>query len=109
MFSSQEVKIYQNLKILGTLTMEGKRLKLVYVLSTESAYIDKTRRNETVDLWHSQLGHVSYHKLKVMMNKSMLKGLHQLHVRINTVFVGCRYSKAHQLSYEESKFRAKNY
>jgi len=37
----------------------------------------------------------------------MLKGLPQLEVRTDTVCAGCQYGKAHQLSYEESKFIAK--
>lgn len=37
----------------------------------------------------------------------MLKGLPQLDVRIDIVCVGCQYGKAHKLSYEELKFRAK--
>ena len=54
-----------------------------------------------------RLGHVSYFKLSVMVKKSMLKGLPQLDVRTDTVCVGCQYGKAHQLPYEESKFKAK--
>ena len=41
----------------------------------ESAYVDKIKKNETANLWHSRLGHVGYNKSKVMMEKSMLKGL----------------------------------
>ena len=37
----------------------------------------------------------------------MLKGLPQLEVRTGMVCAGCQYGKAHQLSYEESKFKAK--
>ena len=58
-----------------------------------------------VDLWHVRLGHVSFHKLKVMMKKTILKGLPQLDVRAKIVFVGCQYGKAHQLPYEDSKFK----
>lgn len=50
------------------------------MMSTESAYVDKTQKNETADLWHARLEHVGYHKLKVMMKKSMLKDLPQLEV-----------------------------
>ena len=42
-----------------------------------------------------------------MMKKSMLKGLPQQEVKAETVCAGCQYDKAHQLPYEESKFRAK--
>ncbi|KAJ0112854.1 hypothetical protein Patl1_01720 [Pistacia atlantica] len=65
--------------------MERRRLESVYVMSAESAYVDKTRRNETVDLWHMRLGHVSYSKLSMMMKKSMLKGFPQLDVRTDTL------------------------
>ena len=107
LFGPRDVKVYQDLKISGMPTMEGRRLESVYVMSAESAYVDKTRKNETADLWHMRLGHVSYSKLSVMMKKSMLKGLPQFDVRTDTVCAGCQYGKAHQLPYEESKFRAK--
>lgn len=85
-YDPQDVKVYQNIKISRTPTMEGRRLESVYVLSVESAYVNKTRRNETVDLWHARLGHVNYHKLKVMMNKSMIRCLSQLDLRIHNMF-----------------------
>uniref|UniRef100_A0A2N9H439 Uncharacterized protein n=1 Tax=Fagus sylvatica TaxID=28930 RepID=A0A2N9H439_FAGSY len=105
LFGPQDVKVYRDLKISETPIMEGQRLESVYVMSAESAYVDKTRKNETVDLWHARLGHVNYHKLKVMMNKSLVKGLPQLECREDTVCA--RYGKVHQLPYQESKFRAK--
>ncbi len=42
-----------------------------------------------------------------MMSKSMLKGLPQLEVRTDTICTRRQYGKAHQLSCEESKFKAK--
>ncbi|KAE8732211.1 tir-nbs resistance protein [Hibiscus syriacus] len=54
-----------------------------------------------------KLGHVSYSKLSVMVKKLMVKGLPQLDVRTNTVYARCQYGKSHQLSYDESKFKAK--
>lgn len=50
------------------------------MVSTQTAYVDKTKINETEDLWHTRLGHVSYHKLKVMMKESMLR------VFVNSMF-----------------------
>ncbi|KAE8676474.1 hypothetical protein F3Y22_tig00111588pilonHSYRG00004 [Hibiscus syriacus] len=73
----------------------------------EEDQLSRTRKNETSDLWHMRLGHISYSKLSVMMKKSMLKGLSQLDVRTATVCAGCQYGKAHQLPYDESKFKAK--
>ena len=70
-------------------------------------YVDRIRRNKTVDLWHMQLGHVSYSKLSVMIKKAMLNGLPRLDVRVDTVCARCQYGKAYQLPYEESKFEAK--
>ncbi|KAE8729828.1 PLAC8 family protein [Hibiscus syriacus] len=55
----------------------------------------------------THIGHVSYSKLSVMVKKSMLKGLPQLDVRTDAVCAGCQYTKAHQLPYDESKFKAK--
>jgi hypothetical protein len=107
LFGPQDVKVYRDLKISETPIMEGQRLESVYVMSAESAYVDKTRKNETTDLWHMRLGHVSYSKLSIMVKKSMLKGLPQLDVRTDTVCAGCQYGKAHQLPYKESKFKAK--
>ncbi|KAE8676041.1 hypothetical protein F3Y22_tig00111634pilonHSYRG00007 [Hibiscus syriacus] len=107
LFGPQDVKVYRDVKISETPTMEGRRLESIYVMSAEFAYVDRTRKNETSDLWHMRLGHVSYSKLSVMVKKSMLKGLPQLDVRTNTVCAGCQYGKAHQLPYNESKFKAK--
>ena len=80
LFGPRDVKVYRDLKISETPIMEGQRLESVYVMSAESAYVDRTRKNETTDLWHMRLGHVSYSKLSVMVKKSMLKGLPQLDV-----------------------------
>ncbi|CAL1391452.1 unnamed protein product [Linum trigynum] len=106
-FGPDDVKVCKEIKIVGTPLMEGLKKDSMYVMSAESAYIDRARKNDTVDLWHARLGHVSYHKLQVMMKKSMLKGLSQLEVRDNIVCAGCQYGKAHQLPYEESHYKAK--
>nr|CAD1822543.1 unnamed protein product [Ananas comosus var. bracteatus] len=79
-FGPQDVKVFRSLKISGIQIMEGKKVESIYVMSAESAYVEKTRKSETVDLWHARLGHVGYHKLKIMMERGMLKGLPQLEV-----------------------------
>ncbi|RVW47434.1 Retrovirus-related Pol polyprotein from transposon TNT 1-94 [Vitis vinifera] len=107
LFGPQDVKVYHDLEIMEELVIKGRRLELVYVMSAETAYVDKTRKNETADLWHMRLSHVSYSKLIVMMKKSMLKGLPQLEVRKDTICARCQYGKAHRLSYEELKWKAK--
>ncbi|KAE8670896.1 Detected protein of unknown function [Hibiscus syriacus] len=86
-------------------TTDNSRIPITHIV--ETAYVDKTRKNETSDLWHMQLCHVSYSKLSVMVKKSMLNGLPQLDVRTDTVCAGCQYNKVHQLSYGESKIKSK--
>lgn len=76
-------------------------------MTAQDAYVDKTRKNETVDLWHSRLAHVSYLKLKVIMKKQLVRGLPKLEVRIDVVCPGCQYGKAHQLPYNKYVFQAK--
>ena len=61
------MKVFRDLKIIEKPTMEGQQLESVYVMSVESTYVDKTRRNKILDIWHMWLGHVRYSKLSVMM------------------------------------------
>lgn len=60
-------------------------MKAIYVMSAEEAYVEKTMRSDTSDLWHARLGHVNYSKLKIMMQNSMLKGLPQLEINHEVV------------------------
>ncbi|KAH0745995.1 hypothetical protein KY285_007652 [Solanum tuberosum] len=76
-------------------------------MSAKTTYVEKTQSNETTDLWYARLGHVSYNKLKIIMQQSKLKGLPQLEIRGDTIYVGCQYGTAHQLPYGESKYQAK--
>ncbi|RVW23784.1 hypothetical protein CK203_097571 [Vitis vinifera] len=91
LFGPQDMKVYRDLEIMEESVIKGRRLESVYVMFAETAYVDKTRKNETADLWHMRLSHVSYSKLTVMMKKSMLKGLPQLEVRKDTICAGCQY------------------
>ncbi|XP_019104307.1 uncharacterized mitochondrial protein AtMg00300-like [Beta vulgaris subsp. vulgaris] len=87
--------------------LKGRCLKSVYVMSAQTAYVDKARKNETADLWHARLGQVSYKKLKVMIKKSMLKDLPQLDVKEDIVCAKFQFGKAHNLPYQDSKFKSK--
>ncbi|KAK3119631.1 hypothetical protein QOZ80_9AG0673040 [Eleusine coracana subsp. coracana] len=107
LFGPNKVAIFGQVKVIGTPIMEGKRRQSVYVLSVQEAYVDKTRKNETGDLWHARLGHVNYNKLKEMMRKQVLKGLPQVDIRTDMVCEGCQYGKAHQLPYKESEHQSK--
>ncbi|KAG6485792.1 hypothetical protein ZIOFF_054357 [Zingiber officinale] len=55
LFGPENVKVYRNIKISETPTMEGQRLESLYVMSAEFAYIDKTRKSETTVIWHMRL------------------------------------------------------
>ena len=50
-------------------------MDFVYMMSMKLAYVNKTTKNETINLWHARLRHVGYNRLKVMIKKQMLKGL----------------------------------
>ena len=89
------MKVYRNVEFQEEPMMKERRVESVYVMSVETAYVDKTRKNETTELWHMRLSHVSYSKLDMMMRKSMLKGLPQLEVQIDMVSAGYQYGKAH--------------
>ena len=94
-FSPKDVKVCQQVKIVDIPIMEGQKMDSMYVLLAEDAYVEKIRSNETVDLWHARLGYVNYHKLKMMMNKTSLRGLPNLDVRTDMICAGCQYGKAH--------------
>ena len=106
-FGPKDVKVCQQVKIVDTPIMEEQKVDSMYVLLVEDACMEKTKGGDITALWHAKLGHVNYHKLKMMMTKSSLRGLPNLDVRTNVVCAGCQYEKAHQLAYEESSFRAK--
>ena len=89
------MKAYRDLEIIVEPVMKGQRIESLYVMSVEIVYVDKIRRNETIDLWHMRLGRVNYSKLDVMIQKLMLKGLQKLEVTIVTICAGYQYEKAH--------------
>lgn len=99
-FGPNEVKVYRDLNLTSKPILEGCKLESIYVLSAQTAFVDKTRKNETADLWHARFGHVSYNKLKVMMKKSLVNGLPHLEMQddvvCDVVCAGCQYGKAHQ-------------
>ncbi|KAA0037956.1 glutamate receptor 2.8-like [Cucumis melo var. makuwa] len=98
-FGLDDVKVYHNLKVSGTPLMEGRRINSIYIISVETAYLNKTRKNKTADLWHARLGHVSYNKLKTTINKSMLKGLPQLDIREDMMYCPVKQSSIGGMRY----------
>ena len=67
LFGPQDVRIYNDLENKKEPVMKGQRLNSVYVIFAETTYIDTTRKNETLHIWHMWLRHVSYSKLSLMM------------------------------------------
>ncbi|KAJ4956518.1 hypothetical protein NE237_013301 [Protea cynaroides] len=106
-FGPDVVMVYETVHITGYPYMQGRRCDSIYVMIAQEAYVDRTRQHETTDLWHARLAHVGFTKLKVMMQRKLVRGLLELEVRSDTVCSGCQYGKAHQLPYVESKFQAK--
>lgn len=49
LFGPEEVRVYNDLKIAEEPLMKGKKLESIYVMSVETSYVDKTRKNETAD------------------------------------------------------------
>ncbi|CAL1391007.1 unnamed protein product [Linum trigynum] len=92
-------KVYRNLQPTLDKITQGRKLESVYVMSAEVAYANTTRSMMT-SLWHARFGHIGYQKFRVMMKKSMLKGLPHLDISEDIVCVGCQYGKARQLPYE---------
>lgn len=49
-FDLNDINVNQNLKPIRETITDGGRLEFVYVISTQTTYVDKTRKNETMDL-----------------------------------------------------------
>lgn len=106
-FGPKDVKVYKEVEIIGDPCMEGKKMDTIYEMTAQDAYVEKVKKNETADLWHSRLAHVGYTRLQVMMKKQLVRGLTNLEVRQDIVCAGCQFGKAHQLPYAQSNFEAK--
>lgn len=48
----------------ASIILQGKQVKLLHVLLTHDAYVGKTSQHDSAKLWHAQLAHVGYDKLK---------------------------------------------
>jgi transcription initiation factor IIF auxiliary subunit len=49
-FDPNDINVNQNLKPTRETIIDGGRLEFVYVMSTQTTYVDKTRKNKTMDL-----------------------------------------------------------
>lgn len=107
LFGPDDVKVYKKFETSSHPIAQGFRSDSIYVMSVETTFVDKTKKNQNVDLWHMRLSHVSYDKLDMMMKKKLVNGLPQLEVYKRLVCAGCQYGKAHQLPYDKSNYQAK--
>lgn len=46
LFGPHDAKVYRNIEFKEELVVEGRRVKSVYVIYAETAYVDKIRKNK---------------------------------------------------------------
>lgn len=109
LFGIHDVKFLRNVKFLKVDVIHtGRRVKDTFVLPASSSYIDKVSCNENPSLWHSILGHVKFDKLKVMVQKNLVKGLPSLTTfPSKEVYEGCQFDKSHCLPFKVCQSRSK--
>ncbi|XP_077252459.1 uncharacterized protein LOC143891833 [Tasmannia lanceolata] len=107
LFGHDDVKVFEKVDVSGNPIMRGKRMETMYVLSAGTTYVDKARRNETPELWHVRLAHVAYDKLKIMVERNLVRGLPLLENGGDTVCAGCQFGKAHRQPISRSEFHSK--
>lgn len=69
LFEPNDVKIYQHLQVTSTPIIQWRILESIYVILAQRIYLEKKSSNETYALWHARAEHVSYNKLKIMMQQ----------------------------------------
>ncbi|GKV52289.1 hypothetical protein SLEP1_g58877 [Rubroshorea leprosula] len=109
LFGPNDVKFLRNIEELkADVVHVGKRTDDVYVLSTSTSFVEKLSGHDNASIWHACLGHLNMNKLRVMVQKELVKRLPNL-----TSFgdggscEGCQYGKAHRLPFEKSFSRCK--
>ena len=102
LFGPKDVKVFKDFETQSIPILQGRKTEAVYVLNTESAYVEKAKGKQTADLWHQRLGHVGFDKLGLMVSKELVVGLPNINVKRDTVCSGCQYGKAKQLSFNKS-------
>lgn len=75
-------------------------------MSTSTAYVEKTKVNLNIDMWHKRLGHVGLDKLERIIKNNLVKGIPNLEVKKEIVCTRCQYGKSHQQPYEPSSHRS---
>ncbi|GKU96119.1 hypothetical protein SLEP1_g9388 [Rubroshorea leprosula] len=109
LFGPNDVKFLRNIEELkADVVHVGKRTDDVYVLSISTSFVEKLSGHDNASIWHARLGHLNMNKLRVMVQKELVKGLPNL-----TSFgdggscEGCQYGKAYRLPFEKSFSRCK--
>lgn len=74
-FGPKDVRVFAKFETPSKPILQGHRRENVYVLSAETAYVEKTKNLQNVDLWHQRLGHIGYEKLSIIMQKESVVGL----------------------------------
>ncbi|KAK1413456.1 hypothetical protein QVD17_35229 [Tagetes erecta] len=106
LFGPEDVRVFEKFETTSVPVLTGKRNDTVYVLSAESAYVNKAKTNQTAELWHARLSHVGYDRLELMMKKELVRGLPTFEINRQVVCAGCQYGKAHQQPFEDSTYKA---
>ncbi|XP_076909939.1 uncharacterized protein LOC143567386 [Bidens hawaiensis] len=107
LFGPDNMQIFDKYETPSIPILQGKRTDTVYVLSAESAYVDKMSGCQTTDLWHARLSHVGFDKLELMVKNELVEGLPKFEVKKELVCAGCQFGKAHEQPYESSNYKAK--
>ncbi|KAD2394436.1 hypothetical protein E3N88_41413 [Mikania micrantha] len=105
-FGPKDVRVFKNIETSSVPILKGRKSETMYVLNTESAYVEKTKGNQTTELWHQRLGHVGLDKLSLIVKQKLLVGLPNLEVQKDGVCSGCQYGKAIQLPFKSSEYKA---
>lgn len=106
LFSPKDVKIFKEFETKSVPILQGHKTETVYVLSAETAYLDRVKGSQSADLWHQRMGHVCYEMLGKLSDKALVRGLPRVQVNKEVVCSGCQYGKAKQQPYPSSTFQA---
>ncbi|KAI9161113.1 hypothetical protein LWI28_014512 [Acer negundo] len=109
LFRPKGVKFLRNLKkVEADVVHSGKRVKDLFVLFASNSYVQKMSSNDNTSVWHARLGHLHMNKLKVMVQKSLVKDFLNLKFFDNGgVCEGCQYGKAHRFPFDRSSSKSK--
>lgn len=106
LFGPNDVKIFKHFETKSIPILQGHKTETVYVLSAESAYLDRVKGSQCADFWHQRMGHVGYDMLSQISNRALVRGLPRVQINKEIVCSGCQYGKAKQQPFSKSIFQA---